>query len=62
MSRKELLEELESLANETHPKFKYGMSGWDDECSHIRADEILLELLGDPQVSEIFERIHKWYA
>jgi hypothetical protein len=34
----------------------------DAEISHILADEILLALIGDQEITEAFEAIKKWYA
>lgn len=29
---------------------------------HIEADNILLEMIGDEEVRELFEKIEKWYS
>ena len=33
----------------------------DCEADHAKADGLLLEYIGDPEVSEAFEKIEKWY-
>jgi hypothetical protein len=32
------------------------------EDDHIDADDILLRLIDDDEITEVFERIGKWYA
>ena len=39
-----------------------GRGGYDKERDHIEADELLLEYINDPLVTEAFEEIGKWYA
>jgi hypothetical protein len=34
----------------------------DPEDAHIEADKILLDLIDDPEITEAFEAIGKWYA
>jgi hypothetical protein len=34
----------------------------DEEIAHGRADEMLLEYIGDPEITEAFNNIPKWYA
>lgn len=34
----------------------------DQEGAHVRADEALLEYIDDPEITEAFEAIEKWYA
>ena len=34
----------------------------DAEMDHARADELLLQLLADPEIREAFDEIRKWYA
>lgn len=36
--------------------------GGDIEITHSNADQILLELIGDDTVSEIFNDMKRWYA
>lgn len=50
--KRELLNELIDMAE------VYG----DEEGNHSRADDILLELIGDDVVSAIFNDFPKWYA
>ena len=51
MTKEQAIKELESL-NKTH----------DCESGHSRADEILLELINDPEVKAAFDNVDKWYA
>ena len=51
MTRDELVEQLKMLAGIGDP-----------ECSHVDADELLLEYINDPEVSKAFFSIDKWYA
>ena len=37
-------------------------SGFDKESSHVQADQLLLEFIDDPRVTEAFKDIDKWYA
>lgn len=50
-AKTELLALLEALQN----------SG-DTEAAHIDADEALLKFIADPEVTEAYEQIDKWYA
>lgn len=34
----------------------------DPECAHVAADCLLLELIGDSEIEEAYNKIHKWYA
>lgn len=34
----------------------------DEDLAHTTADEALLEYINDPEVTELFNSIHKWYA
>lgn len=34
----------------------------DAEADHVKADEALLAYIDDPEISEAFEAIDKWYA
>jgi hypothetical protein len=51
VSRDELLAELRKLTK-----------GGDEEINHCRADSLLLEFIDDPEVTEAFDAIDKWYA
>ena len=58
---KKLLEELRSMKRIQDDKGMIVV--WRDaEEDHGRADDILLELLNDPEVTEAFNEIEKWYA
>jgi hypothetical protein len=51
MTRDELLEQLRELRHET-----------DVEHAHLEADLALLRFIADPEVTEAFEEIRKWYS
>lgn len=34
----------------------------DEEMDHIHADKALLEYINDPEITDAFEKIDKWYA
>lgn len=34
----------------------------DRENAHMKADQVLLDYIGDDEISEIFDDVHKWYA
>jgi hypothetical protein len=34
----------------------------DPEISHGEADDLLIEYIGDEEVSKLFNKIEKWYA
>ena len=34
----------------------------DEEIAHVKADEALLEFINDPEITEAFDAIEKWYA
>ncbi len=53
MTKSELIEKLKSLAE---------LSEHDEERAHGEADEVLLQYINDPDVSEAFEKIDRWYA
>ena len=47
------LKELKRLADKSHI---------DAEVAHVKADEILLELINDEEIDEAYSKIIKWYA
>lgn len=51
MSRDELVARLKEL-----------QSCGDPEIAHGEADDVLLEFIGDPEVSNAFNAIDRWYA
>jgi hypothetical protein len=52
MTKQELLDALRALkANESDP-----------EENHVDADDLLLKFINDPEVTEAFNALHKWYA
>lgn len=52
MSKEQLIEKLLELAE----------LNADQEASHLKADDLLLEYIDDERVTEAFENIEKWYA
>jgi hypothetical protein len=34
----------------------------DEEVNHVKADDLLLEYINDPEITLAFESIDKWYA
>lgn len=52
MTRDEILARLTHLAT----------SDGDEEIDHIEADKLLLELIGDEEISAAFNAIRKWYS
>lgn len=55
MTKQELIEALKEI-KESQNKFI------DQECDHIKADELLLQYINDENITRIFESIDKWYA
>lgn len=53
MTRDELLAGLRHMASNRHR---------DIEHDHGWADDALLELLNDPEITEAFNAIERWYA
>ena len=51
MSKGQLIAELMACA-----------AGGDKEGDHILADSLLLKFIADPEVTEAFDAIGKWYA
>jgi len=39
-----------------------GGDGGDKEADHLMADTLLLEYIGDTEITEAFDAIGKWYA
>jgi hypothetical protein len=56
MTKQELIEELEKASKIT---FRGHI---DPEAAHIKADELLLEYINDPEITEAFNKIERWYA
>jgi hypothetical protein len=54
IDRDDALAQLKSMEYKGEPR--------DSEADHDRADEILLQLLGDPEIRKAYEAIRKWYA
>lgn len=53
MSKAELIEELKAAAE---------VSALDAEVGHSQADRALVEFINDPDVTEAFEAIERYYA
>lgn len=51
VTKQELIEKLRELKKDA-----------DLEMAHVDADDYLLEYINDPQVTEAFHAINKWYA
>jgi hypothetical protein len=51
MSKDELLEQLRELVNES-----------DREMAHSKADDLLLEYIGDEEITEAFNSQEMWMA
>ena len=54
-SKKQKLEELKV-------NLKKAFDEADEEDGHLRADRLLLDYIGDEEVSKIFNSARKWYA
>lgn len=55
--RNRLVARLRELAG-----YQWHHAPGDPEDWHIEADNILLEMIGDEEVRELFEKIEKWYS
>jgi len=59
MTKERLVKELKDLEktciNETY-------NCYDAEKGHLKADQLLLEYINDPEVTEVFEGLDKWYS
>jgi hypothetical protein len=53
VTKEELITKLKELLEESHG---------DCENTHVEADEALLEFINDPEITEAFGEIEKWYA
>jgi hypothetical protein len=53
MTKEELIERLKKLRE---------LSDEDTEVAHCDADDALIEYIGDEEIAEAFDNIHKWYA
>lgn len=52
MSRDELLERLKALR---------AMTGNDPTDCHMDADQLLVDYIGDAEISAAYEKVEKWY-
>ena len=48
--------------NELLRKLKLLEKDGDTETAHATADDLLLEWIDDPEITEAYNRIDKWYA
>ena len=53
MTKEELLIKLRGLADG---------SRFDVEHDHVEADDLLIQYINDPDITEAFDAIKKWYA
>ncbi len=51
MTKEEVIRELEKLVGDSDP-----------EDAHLKADGILLEFIGDVEITRLYNLIEKWYA
>ena len=53
MTKDELVAEMQRiiLANRVDP-----------EASHAEVDDLLVQYINDPEVTELFDKMEKWYA
>lgn len=51
MNRQQLIERMKALTD-----------GGDTETRHVAADALLLEYIGDDELTEAFNSLKKWYA
>jgi len=52
MSKEELLKKLKALEEEIAS---------DPEASHCLADSLLLEYIGDPEITQAYRKVDRWY-
>lgn len=53
ITREETIKILAELADK---------NGGDTEAHHIKADQALLDYIGDPEIGARFDAIEKWYS
>ena len=51
LSKEELIAKLKVLNNERNT-----------EVAHMVADKLLLEYINDPEITEAFTKVNKWYS
>ena len=57
LTKKKLLEQLNKLKTR---KTEFG--SLDKEANHSDADDLLIEYINDPKITEAYNKIEKWYA
>jgi hypothetical protein len=64
VTKDELIRKLRSVEMDTAIRDKdYGPGlHIDSERAHHVADQLLIEFINDPEVTQAFEEIRKWYA
>jgi hypothetical protein len=68
MKKEELIKILKELPNESHAhssrlNHEYNVDHEADfENGHKIADNLLLEYINDPEITETFRKIGKWYS
>jgi len=60
--KKQLIKRLRELAGSTEGWSAPDYKGESPESAHVKADEALLEYIGDEEVTKAFDSIDKWYA
>lgn len=65
MTNKELVDKLEAIRDHQE-KYRGVMLAeyfnFDPEEDHMNADQLLLDYIDDPEVTQVFYDIKKWYA
>ena len=51
MTKEELITEL-----------KRANKNLDTECAHLKADDLLIEYIGDEDIKKAYGKVEKWYA
>jgi len=66
--KEELIKKLKELPDESHAnssrlnrEYKVGYD-YDFENGHKIADVLLLEYINDPEITETFKKVGKWYS
>lgn len=43
-------------------KLKEASENMDTEAAHGDADDALIEFINDPEITDAYNKVHKWYA
>lgn len=62
--RNDILARLRAIGDEQRSAARGGSDKWPqiNEDDHGEADDLLLELIADPEITEAYNRIGKWYS